>query len=105
MAATDSIGYPVFVSPARQGGWHLMLWVQPGAKKTEFAGVQDECLRVRLAAPAVENKANKALVSLIAECLGLKKAQVILAAGESSRRKCLYIESGSEPDWTRLLDP
>ena len=82
-----------------------MVWVQPGAKKTEFAGLQDNSLRVRLAAPAVENKANKALLSLVAERLELKKAQVSLAAGDSGRRKRLHIASESEPDWTRLSDP
>lgn len=105
MTGPSTVRPPVYVSAAKQGGWHLVVWAQPGAKKTEFAGVQDDCLRVRLAAPAVENKANKTLVSLIAERLELKKAQVVLATGESGRRKRLYIESDSEPDWTRLSDP
>ena len=82
-----------------------MVWVQPGAKKNEFAGVQDKKLRVRLCAPAVENKANKALVAFVAEALGLRSAQVSLAAGDTGRRKRLHIDAETEPDWTRLNVP
>jgi uncharacterized protein (TIGR00251 family) len=76
--------------------------VQPGAKKSLFAGVQDGRLRVRLTAPAVENKANRALVALVAEALGLRSAQVALVSGESGRLKRLRVEADDEPDWTRL---
>ena len=105
MSEPASAARPVFVSPAKQGGWFLAVWVQPGAKKTEFAGTQGACLRVRLAAPAVENKANKALGAFVAGVLELRNSQVSLAAGHNSRRKRLHIDSGEEPDWTRLASP
>lgn len=77
----------------------------PGAKKTEFAGLADGRLRVRLAAPAVENKANKALLAFVAKALGLKVSKVILLSGETGREKRLRIATDSEPDWARLLPP
>ncbi len=58
-----------------------------------------ECVRVRLAAPAVDNKANKALVAYVADLLRLKKNQVSIARGHASRKKHLVIVSAAEPDW------
>lgn len=98
-------GLPEYAAVSGKGGWDLLVWVQPGAKKNEFAGAQDMRLRVRLTAPAVENKANKALVAFVAKTLGLKNSQVTLAAGETGRRKRLHIDSENEPDWTRFAAP
>jgi uncharacterized protein (TIGR00251 family) len=76
--------------------------VQPGAKKSLFAGITEGRLRIRVAAPAVENRANRALVAFVAEALGLKPAKVALLSGESGRLKRLLVEAQEEPDWTRL---
>jgi uncharacterized protein (TIGR00251 family) len=65
-------------------------------------GIHDGRLRIRLAAPAVENKANKALVAFVAETLGLRTAKVTLASGETGRRKRLIVEAEKEPDWMKL---
>ena len=94
---------PVFVTAAKEGGWNMLVRVQPGAKKSEFAGLMDGRLRIRLAAPAVENKANKALLAFVAKALGLKVSKVILLSGETGREKRLLIAADSEPDWKRLL--
>ena len=45
----------------------LELHVQPGAKRSEFAGKHGERIKVRLAAPAVEGKANDALVEFLSQ--------------------------------------
>lgn len=65
----------------------LSLHIQPGAKKTEVAGVHGEALKVRLNAPPVDGKANEALIAFLAERLGVPKARVILEAGQTSRSK------------------
>lgn len=65
----------------------LSLHIQPGAKKTEVAGVHGEALKVRLGAPPVDGKANEALIAFLAERLGVPKARVILEAGQTSRSK------------------
>ena len=75
---------------------------QPGARKSEFAGLADDRLRIRLAAPAVENKANKELVAFLAKALGLRPSRVTLLSGETGRQKLLHIESDDEPDWKKL---
>ncbi len=70
----------------------LRLHVQPGAKRTEVAGVHGDALKVRLAAPPVEGRANEALVRFLAESFGVTLKQVIIVRGETSRRKIVRIE-------------
>lgn len=80
---------------AADGRITLTLHIQPGAKKTEFAGQHGDALKIRLAAPPVDGKANEALVKFIAETLHLAKSAVILKSGQSSRRKVLEIQGSS----------
>ena len=80
----------------------MLVRAQPGAKKSEFAGVMNGRLRVRLAAPAGENKAKRALLAFMAKALGLKGSKVTLLSGETGREKRLLIAAGVEPDWNRL---
>ncbi|WP_279593483.1 DUF167 domain-containing protein [Pseudodesulfovibrio sp. S3-i] len=79
------------------------VWAQPGAKKNEIAGEYQECLKIRLNAPAVDNKANKGLVKFLAELLKLKKNQVVIVSGYTNRRKRLILNTAVEPDWKSLL--
>lgn len=94
---------PAYVNRTASG-WTLAVWVQPGAKKNDVAGEYQGCLKVRLAAPAVDNKANKALVKYIAGLLSLKANQIELTAGMTSRRKTLTLSASIEPDWNGLPD-
>lgn len=93
---------PPYVEALGAEQWQILVRVQPGAKRSEFAGVRDGRLRVRLAAPAVENKANRALVAFVAKSLGLRAAKVILASGETGRVKRLLVNAETEPDWSGL---
>ena len=74
----------------------LDLHVQPGAKKSEFAGEHGGRMKLRLAAPAVEGKANEALVDFLADYFDVPKRNVRIAAGLKSRQKRVIIE-GAEP--------
>ena len=69
----------------------LTLHVQPGAKKTEIAGLHGDALKIRLAAPPVEGKANAALLACLAEKFGVPMRNVALKRGESSRIKVVSI--------------
>jgi hypothetical protein len=69
------------------GSVDLFLHVQPGAKRTEVAGLHGDALRIRIAAPALEDRANEALVAFIASRLGIAKRDVVIAGGERSREK------------------
>jgi len=81
---------------AADGRVTLTLHIQPGAKKTEIAGLHGDALKIRLAAPPVDGKANEALIGFIAETVGLPRAAVTLKSGQTSRRKVLEI-SGADP--------
>lgn len=65
----------------------LTLHIQPGAKRTEVAGVHGEALKIRLNAPPVEGKANEALIAYLARQLDIPRARVLLEAGQTSRAK------------------
>lgn len=83
-------------------GWLLNLHIQPGAKKSGVVGLHGDALKVRVASPPVNGKANEALVAFIAACLGLPKRSVQLVKGETSRTKTLLI-AVPEFDPERLL--
>ena len=70
----------------------LDLHVQPGAKRSEFAGEHGGRMKLRLAARAVEGKANEALVDFLAGYFGVPKRNVRIAAGLKSRQKRVVIE-------------
>ena len=55
-----------------------------------------DALKIRLAAPPVDGKANEALVRFLADVLDLPKSAVILKSGQTSRRKVLEV-TGSDP--------
>jgi uncharacterized protein len=76
---------------ASRGDCELLVHVVPNAARTACAGLHDGALRVRLAAPALEGRANAALVAWLAEALGLPRRAVQLVAGETGRRKRLRI--------------
>ena len=70
----------------------LELHVQPGAKRTEFAGKHGERLKIRLAAPAQEGRANQALVEFLADYYRVPKKNVTIASGLRSLAKRVVIE-------------
>lgn len=82
----------------------LTLHIQPGAKKTEVAGLHGDALKIRLAAPPVDGKANSALIAFVAERLGVPKSAVRLVSGDTSRHKILEV-SAAPTDAERLLLP
>ena len=69
----------------------LKVRVIPNAGKSEFAGYRDNELVLRLNAPPVEGKANKAAVDFLAEYFGVSRSAVVLLRGESSRHKIFQI--------------
>jgi uncharacterized protein len=71
----------------------LALHVQPGAKRTEVAGTHGDALKVRLAAPPVDGKANAELLRFLAGAFGVPRHAVTLLRGETSRQKSVRIEA------------
>jgi uncharacterized protein (TIGR00251 family) len=89
------------------GSITLEIHAQPGAKRTEVAGLHGGCLKIRIAAPAIEGQANDALVGFLAASFRVPRRNVVFVRGESGRRKTLSIASPAlRPDreWA-LLSP
>ena len=72
-----------------------MLHVQPGAKRTEVAGIHGEGaaarVKIRLAAPPVEGKANAELLCFLASAFGVPQRAVLLLRGDASRQKVVRV--------------
>ena len=90
---------------AADGRITLTLHIQPGAKKTEVAGQHGDALKIRLAAPPVDGKANEALVKFIAETLGIARSEVSIKSGHTSRRKVVEIDNPTRLDVIAKLLP
>ena len=78
--------------------------VQPGAKRTEIVGWEAapsdlagfaRMLRIRLAAPPVEGKANDELVRFLARTAGIGRGEIRIVRGESSRLKVVEVPDGA----------
>ena len=79
-------------------GWLLSVHVQPGAKTTQLAGLHGEDLKVRIAAPPVDGRANAALEELVAGALGVPRRCVRVVKGATSRRKTVHVAApGANP--------
>jgi uncharacterized protein (TIGR00251 family) len=72
------------VSP---GSVTFCVQVQPRASRAAIEGEHGDALKIRLTAPPVDDRANQALVRLLAERLNVPRAAVRIVAGEKSRRK------------------
>jgi hypothetical protein len=81
----------------------LTLHVQPGAKRTEVAGLHGDALKIRLSADPVDGKANAELIRFVADRLGVAKSAVSLKSGQTSRRKVLEVIAAPEDAARRLL--
>jgi hypothetical protein len=77
--------------------------VQPRASRNEVAGVMGGALKIRLQAPAVEDRANEALCEFLAELLKRPKSAVRILAGERSRVKRVEVAGVTAAEVESLL--
>jgi uncharacterized protein len=91
------------------GATILAVHVQPGAGRTEVVGRHGDALKIRVAAPPTGNRANDAVIELVAKEFALKKADVGVASGATSREKRLQLTGvdlrAAERVVDRLLAP
>ena len=69
----------------------LKLRIVPNAKRDEVTGEHGNAVKIKIAAPALEGKANDAVLEFLAEKLGLHRRDITLIAGEKSRDKLVEI--------------
>lgn len=78
--------------------------VQPGASKNEIVRVQEDALKVRISAPPVQGKANKALVNFLAKELGVKKSEIEIVSGHTSRVKTIKVIGEGRTGLKKMMD-
>jgi hypothetical protein len=71
----------------------LRVKVTPRASRNEITGLRDGVLSVRISSPPVDGAANDELVRLLSKALGMRRADMRLVSGQSSRHKVLEIDA------------
>jgi uncharacterized protein (TIGR00251 family) len=87
----------------REGAVTFSMRVQPRASKDEIAGEMGGALKVRLRAPAVEDRANEALLEFLAQLLKRPRSAVRILSGERSRTKRVEIHGVTRQQILALL--
>ena len=82
---------PVYIKPTSEG-IILNLWVQPGARKTEWSGLYGQRMKLMVQAPPVEGAANQSCIIFLARWFGLKRSEVLLLRGGKSRSKVFLLK-------------
>lgn len=81
-----------------RNGVTIRVHAQPGARRTEVVGLHGDCLKLRLASPPVDGKANACLIEFLARRLRIKRAQITITRGIGSRRKTVFVAAaGLQP--------
>ncbi len=84
-------------------GTILPVRAQPGAKRNEIRGEQDGMLKVCVSQSPEKGKANKAVIELMANSLGLRKSQIELLSGETSHQKRFLIRGITPEELSQKL--
>ena len=74
----------------------LNVHVQPNAAVNAVAGRHGDALKIRIAAPAVEDKANRALIAFLQQTLRIRTAQISIRHGARGRRKTVEINEADD---------
>jgi uncharacterized protein (TIGR00251 family) len=83
---------------------YLHIKAIPGASKSQLLAVQEDRLRVKIAAAPEDGKANAELCAFLSNLLGCPKKEVKLQSGEKSRFKTLAIPLSLKENLEKLLE-
>jgi uncharacterized protein (TIGR00251 family) len=72
-------------------GCIITVHAAPRAARNQIQGTHGDALKIRLKAPPVDGKANRALLSFLAQCLGLPPRQLELLTGDTGRHKRILV--------------
>lgn len=70
----------------------INIYVQPGAKISQFCGLHDNRVKIKVMAPPVDGAANKAVIKFFVEKFGLSKSQIEIVSGDKSRMKTILFK-------------
>ena len=88
----------------QQRSLQLNIQLAPRSGKDAIEGIYDGRLRLRITAPPVDGKANRALLAFLAGEFGVARSAVCIVSGEKSRRKSVRIHAPKQlPHWFQSL--
>ncbi len=85
-----------FYSLERPGTIIIKVKVEPRSSRSGISGLYGESLKVKLRSPPVEGKANNEIISVLAKKLGIKKSQIEIISGRSSKNKIIRLTGVEE---------
>lgn len=83
-----------------QHGPDVLLWIKavPGSSRSQVSGLLGDRLKIRIAAPPEDGKANAAICELLAEALGVKPRSVTVHSGQSHQEKTIRVAAAVAED-------
>jgi uncharacterized protein len=83
----------------------LYCHLQPGAKKSQISGLYNERVKIQIQAPAVDGKANKALIQFLAKQFRIAKSKIVIHKGLNQRTKTVLIDDIQQiPEFLQQLE-
>jgi uncharacterized protein len=89
---------------AHTAGTILPVRAQPGARRNELRGEQQGALKVCVTQVAEKGKANKALIAVLADELGLRKSQIELLSGETASQKRFLVQGITPAELSQRIE-
>lgn len=91
-----------YVQSRPDGSLMLSLYVQPRGGQDAIIGLHGEAVKLRLSAPPVDGRANKAIIAFFAKSLKIPKSAITITSGLQSRMKKILL-SGVDEEQVRAL--
>lgn len=88
---------------ADKGEARITVRVQSNARQNQVVGLENDVLRVRIAAPPVDGRANQELVRFLSQALGVPRSDIAIERGLASKTKLLAIRGLSQEQLMSLL--
>jgi len=93
------------VIQAHEQGCVLLVRAQPGARRSGIQGEYRGMLKIAVSAPPEDGRANDAIVDVLRDSLSLKRSQIVLLSGQTSRDKRFLITGITTAELTARLKP
>ena len=88
----------------KENGLLLKIKAVPNSSKNEICGIFDNSLKIKIKAPALENKANEELIKFLSKLLKVPKYNISIKSGDTSKLKNIYIENCSIDKFKNVCD-
>jgi uncharacterized protein (TIGR00251 family) len=78
--------------------------VIPNSKRNEVVSRLGSILRVKIASPAIEGRANEELCDFLSDFFDVKRSMILLRKGERGKEKTIEVTGRSDEEFNRILD-